>query len=462
MAVEKWPRRIWAWFRDRNRTRSKSTEPLREFVYLDEVSVYSLLASKKRGIATQFTESQTAALSSELGSSLNIGFGGFGGKLDAKTKANQTQSSQVIRKATVQTSFKELFDLVGGSLYLSPPDPPHATILESTSDVAQHFERLEKDKLIVDPTKMSRGTLLEVKVELEADPLFRMATVITTLYELMADRPEIIGKVPTRQVEEVYSVGQVLDRLLTGLVPVRGRLIDFHAMRIGDRDILAHSYVKEGLGEKYAKEFTPVFVTGVAQQGLFWKDIRQILFSKSQYSVFCRLATEGLKVDWQPVKVVDLFEGIIPDFKDAMNSASEIARQVMKGEVDIETTGQNQDVHVGIALVREYIQGLEVFHGRRASQDLVENRVIPVVPTGNWHLSVTERRTVLNEVTRLVEEEFGMETPGETRLSLRSRVFNDTELAGVTSTTTFSRAMEPAKDGQPERFLDTEIVAMYW
>ncbi len=240
------------------------------------------------------------------------------------------------------------------------------------------------------------------------------------------------------------------------------QLLDFHAMRIGDRDILAHSYVKEGLGEKYAKEFTPVFVTGMAQQGLFWKDIRQILFSKSQYSVFCRLATEGLKVDWQPVKVVDLFEGIIPDFKDAMNSASEMARQVMKGEVDIETTGQNQDVHVGIALVREYIQGLEEFHGRRASQDLVENRVIPVVPPGNWHLSVTERRTVLNEVTRLVEEEFGMETPGETRLSLRSRVFNDTELAGVTSTTTFSRAMEPAKDGQPERFLDTEIVAMYW
>ena len=462
MTIKNWARRIWSWFRDRNRTRSKTTEPLREFVYLDEVSVYSLLASKKRGIATQFTESQTAALSSELGSSLNIGFGGFGGKLDAKTKANQTQSSQVIRKATVQTSFKELFDLVGGSLRLSLPDPPHGITLESTSDVAQHFERLEKDKLIVDPAKVSRGTLLEVRVELEADPLFRIATVITTLYELMADRPEIFGKVPTSQVEEVYSVGQVLDRLLTGLVPVRGRLIDFHAVKVGDRDILAHSYVKERLGEKYEKEFTPVFVTGMAQQGLFWKDIRQILFSKSQYSVFCRLNTEGLKVDWQPVKVVDLFEGIIPDFRDAMNSASEMARQMMKGQVDIETTRQDQDVHVGIGLVRKYIQGLEEFHGKRVSQDLVANRVIPVVPSGNWHLSITERRTVIDEVTKLVEEEFGMETPGETRLSLRSRVFDDTEVAGVTPTTAFSPDLEPTKDSQSERFLDTEIVAMYW
>ena len=37
-----------------------STGLLREFVYLDEVSVYSLLASRKQGIATEFSESQTA------------------------------------------------------------------------------------------------------------------------------------------------------------------------------------------------------------------------------------------------------------------------------------------------------------------------------------------------------------------------------------------------------------------
>ena len=92
---------IKGWFRNRNRARSMSSEPLREFVYLDEVSVYSLLASRKHGIATQFTESQTASLNSELGSSLNIGFAGLGSKLDGKTQSSQSQASQVIRKATV-------------------------------------------------------------------------------------------------------------------------------------------------------------------------------------------------------------------------------------------------------------------------------------------------------------------------------------------------------------------------
>ena len=49
----------------------KAPEPpsglLREFVYLDEVSVYSILASRKGGIATEFTESQTASLNSDVG-----------------------------------------------------------------------------------------------------------------------------------------------------------------------------------------------------------------------------------------------------------------------------------------------------------------------------------------------------------------------------------------------------------
>ena len=67
--------RNWIRSRNRRRPRPNPTEPLREFVYLDEVSVYSLLASRKSGVATQFTDSQTASLNSELGGSLKIGFG---------------------------------------------------------------------------------------------------------------------------------------------------------------------------------------------------------------------------------------------------------------------------------------------------------------------------------------------------------------------------------------------------
>ena len=345
---------------------------------------------------------------------------------------------------------------------MSSPDTLDNIAIESISDIDRHFEALAKDRWIVDIAKMSRGSLLEAQVELEAEPLFGMATVITTLYELMADRPDIFGTVPTGQLKEINSVGQVLDRLLAGLVPVRGRLMDFETIKIGDREILAHLCVKEKLGEKYTDDFMPVYITGVAHQGLFWKDIRQILFSKSQYSVFCRLVTKGLKKDWQPVKLVDVFEGIVPEFKEAMNSASEMARQMMKGQSNVEAGVEHQDENLGIALVKEYVHHLEEFHQEPVSPHLMEHRIIPTVPSGNWHMSVTDRRAVLDEITDLVEKELGKETPGETRLSLRNKVFKDMDPAEVLSSTTFAHTIEPPKSGQEERFLDTEIVAIYW
>ena len=455
---------IKGWFRNRNRSRSMSSEPLREFVYLDEVSVYSLLASRKRGIATQFTESQTASLNSELGSSLNIGFAALGSKLDEKTQSSQSQASQVIRKATVQTSFKELFDLEKGNLSLTST---HSTtrdqlIIESASDIERNFEALAKDKRIVDITRIKRGDLLEDKVELEADPLFRMTTVITTLYELMGDRDDVFGSVPAGQVREAYAIGQVLERLLAGLVPLRGRIVDYEAIKLGDSEILAHRSLREQLEASYSNIFRPVYVTGVAHHGLFWKDIRQVLFSGSQYSVFCRLATEGLKEDWQPVKVADMFEGVISDFKAAINNFGEIARVTMEGQGKVDAPTQHPDRYPGMELVKEYVELLGAFHQKSVSSDFTETKIIPVVPAINWLSSVVERRAVFDEVTNLVEKELETETPGEIRHSLRENVLSKPNLGVIPADMTSAQGIESTTGVHSERFLDTEIVAIYW
>ena len=435
---------------------------MREFIYLDEVSVYSLLSSKKHGIATQFTESQTASLNSEMGSSFNIGFAGIGSQVNAKSHANQAHSSQVIRKATVQTSFTELHDLVRGSLHLVSPDRLNHLTIESMSDIERHFDALARGNWVVDVAALSRGSLLEARVELEADPLFRIATVITTLYELMADSPDLFGSVPIHQVKEVYSIGQVLDRMLTGLVPLRGRLLDFETTNIDGKTILVHRSVIDKLGVKYADAFIPVYVTGTAQQDLFWKDLRQVLFSKSHYSVFCRLATEGLKIEWQPIRVVDLFEGMVPDFRGAITSVSEMARQVTSGQGNIETPGQSQGGSLGVALVREYVRLLEEFHCQTVSAHMMEDRIIPSVPSEDWHTSVTGRRAVLDGVTKLVEEEFGRETPGEARLALRNQLSSDTDLTRTLSPAIVAETIERRMSEPLERYLDTEIVAIHW
>ena len=278
----------------------------------------------------------------------------------------------------------------------------------------------------------------------------------------MGDREDIFGSVPAAQVREAYAIGQVLERLLAGLVPLRGRIVDYDAIRLGDREILAHRTIRNQLGEEYADVVRPVYVTGVAQHGLFWKDIRQVLFSGAQYSVFCRLSTEGLKEDWQPIKVADMFEGVIADFKTAISNFGEIARVAMEGEGKVDAPTQSADGHRGIEVVEEYVELLGAFHQKAVSSDFIENMIIPAVPALDWLSSVVDRRAVFDEVTKLVEEELGTDTPGDTRHAFREKVLSRTNLGVIPAGMAFTQGNMPTMDISLERFLDTEVVAIYW
>ena len=225
---------------------------------------------------------------------------------------------------------------------------------------------------------------------------------------------------------------------------------------------MVHRAVKDQVRATYTGDFRQVYITGVAQQGLFWKDMRQILFSESQYTVFCRLATPDLRAEWQPVKIVDLFEGIIPEFKEAIDTTIELARQLMERPRGVEANEQLQNGHLGIGFIREYVHQLEDFHGEKLNPQLMEDSIMPIVPLGDWHASVTERRAVFDEVTKLVDDELGKETPGDTRLSLRQKVLGKIHTDETSLITTLIQSAQVPTKAQAERILDTEIVAIYW
>ena len=455
---------ITDWFRkkSRNQRLSKSSEPLREFVYLDEVSVSSLLASRKGGIPTEFTESRTASLNSETGGSINVGFGGLGSSLDTRSQSSRSVSSQVLRKAVIQTSFNELYDIEKNHLSLrslASSDQPNT---DSYSDFQRLIDDPRKKRWIVDIDNLSRGDLLEAKVELEADPLFKMTTMIATLHELIGDGDDVFGSVPAGQVREAYRVGQILERLMTGLVPLRGRIVDYGAIQIRGKEFLAHRSLKDQLGTESLGGFNPVYITGVAEQSLFWKDIRQVLFSGAQYSVFCRLATEGLMEEWQPIKVADLFQGVVSEFREATRNLGEIARQTMEGSSDSITTPQQQDGLLGTEVIKEYISLLAEYHQTPLRSDFMEDRLVGVIPEWNWLQSISDHRPIFDQVTKLVEAELGVETPGDIRQSLRRRSL-DGAVPDLTKTALISGSItDQASAGHSERFIDTEIVAIYW
>ena len=456
--------RLRAWLRRLKRQKDPAHPAglLREFVYLDEVSVYSILASRKGAIATEFTESQTASLNSDIGGSVSVGLGGTKAKVDSKIQAGHVQGSQVLRKAIIQTSFKELYDIERASLALTPPSEDSMPTVRTVADIEEQIDHLAQDSWLVDPRAISRGELLEVEVELEADPIFRMASVITTLRELMEDNEEIFGHAISSQLPQMRAMAQLLEGLLVGLVPIRGRLANYTSANIGGHNVLIHDSVLHQISPEARPETQTAYVVGVAERDLFWKDIRRVLFSNARYTVFCRLATEGLADSWHPVKVADVLAGIVPQFDELIRQFSEEARIAMTTAYSSSSpTVQRGDN--GSQVLKQYITLLASHHCQTLTPAVIEGLIQGVSPPVDWLSSVDGRRPIFAETTRRVEAALEVETSNEVIYELRIAAAVETGVDEVPDPKVprgISQA-QPQVTG-PERFLDTEIVAIYW
>ena len=79
---------------------------------------------------------------------------------------------QVLRKAIIQTSFKELYNIEREALGLSPLGAECIPTVNTITDLEKRLDSPSTDGWLVDPSKIHRGELLEIEVALEADPDF--------------------------------------------------------------------------------------------------------------------------------------------------------------------------------------------------------------------------------------------------------------------------------------------------
>ena len=440
--------------------------PLREFVYLDDVSVYSILASRRGGIAAEFTERQTATLNSEIAGSASVGLGGTSTKLDSRLRSSQVEGSQVLRKAIIQTSFKELYDIERESLTLGPVgksegEPP---TVRGIADLKRRLDGARtNDTWLVDSGGIRRGDVVEVTVELEADTIFRMISIISTFSELIEDNEKLFGSVNIAQLAEMSSVARLLEGLLVGLVPIRGRLVDYRAATVDERDVLVHRTLLEQIPIDEQPETYPVFVVGVTERHLFWKDIRRVLFSRARCTVFGRFGKEGLADDWHPVKVADLLSGLVPGFDESIGEFTATAERAMNAAVDSRAEREGEDgEEKGTRAVEAYARMLVRHHDGDDNPELIK-RMIQGVSTGEeWLSTVDGRRAVFGKVTRRIEGTLGVETSGDVAYTLRVAAVNEADRARASAGVAARARRSADRRGGGERFLDTEIVAVYW
>ena len=441
---------------------SKFIGRLREFVYLDVVSVNSLLASRKKGIVTEIIESQTDSQSTGSGNAGGLNVGAVRATFDSTMQTGHIQSSQVVRKAIIQTTFKELYDNERSSLALSRPNPGSAPRVKTTTEI-EKIGQNSKDSWVVYPNVIERGELLEVEVELEADPVFRMASIVTIVSGILEDIDQLFGHANATQITQLRSIPQLLEGLLFGLVPIRGRLVNYVSVNIEGCDYLVHKSLLNQIDTESRPDTCKVSVVGVTQRDLFWKDFRRVLFSKAKYTVFGRIAKGGLVENWQPFKVAEVLSGIAPQFDESMKDFSQWTDLASTTSSDSVTYPDSQQGHDDDQVIEEYATELARVHCKDLPPEFLDRLHQEVVPEDNWLNSVDGRRPIFAEVTNRVDAQLGVKTSNEVAYKLRDAVLKGTGLKGKLAPQLSSKTprQQPPKIG-PEKFLEIEIVAIYW
>ena len=399
-----------------------------------------------------------------------MGLGETKANLGNEMHTSQVEASQVSRKAIIQSCFKDLYDIECSKLVLPPINLDSLPIVDSTRSLEGLLGSPEGRGLLVDPSTLQRGELLQAEVELDAEPIFRMATIITTFVGLMEDNEELLRNSATPQLPEIRSVARLLDSLLAGLVPIRGRLVDYEWIRICSRDVLVHRLLLRQMPIDARPEAHPAFLVGVAQRDLFWKDIRRVLFSQARYTVFCRLATNGLEDRWSPVKMADVFSGIASDFDEMIQGLGDELMSGFKKGLRSATAGKTDDAlpmmlnhgaRRGEPVLRNYVKLLADHHKRIIEPSVIEALTHEVPRAEKWLDSVDGYRPVFAEVTKKVDDSLEVETPLDVASVLRAEALG---LSSLHETPKPDGSTVGGNHPRPrcERFLDSEIIAIYW
>lgn len=434
---------------------------LREFVYLDDVSVYSLLASRKGTIPAQVTESESALMRGEVASSVGANAGVAKGEVSSAMEVQQTTAAQVVRKALVQSTFKELLDLEGPTLPLKAGAKADGVPRPADASALQQLAASAPTPWIAPLADLRRGTLLELEVELEAESIFRMSAIMTAFFEILDQNPKLVDSASFSSLLDSFMVNQMLERLMVGLVPIRGRAVDYSHVTVGDQELAVHRRVLEGLSNSTDISVRPLFVVGVAERDLFWRDIRRVLFSHSRHTVLCRVSQSGAQSTWTPVKLVDVLKEVAPELGSSILEAGSVLDDAGEGDESLAVDDERRAA-MSEAL-RHYGEELGRRNGAEDPGALLAELSLPTPAQAAAFETLEGRRAAFNEITEQLEARLEFKGDALDSAQLRAKSLAD---AGFAPDGSFSVATARTADSDlsadDPRYLDTNIVAIYW
>jgi hypothetical protein len=434
-----------------NQDSNSSPRELREFVYLDEVSLRSLLSSMTGDLREGRSSEAAHELQAEVAASLEVKNPVVGGAgLSSRFQTTNSSTIQTSRKATVQSWFRDFRAMPNLRLVeVAKPMAPALDIdsLMSTTDTS----------LLIAADNLARGELVEFRVQLAADPVYRLSTMFSEFAGMAEDYPEMFAAGNALDsLGEAGPVNKVLERLLAGLVPLRALSVDYRVITVEQREYIVHESLISNLD--IASE--PLSIVGLTEHLAYWKDLRRVLFSNAEFTLLGRVSRTGLHESWTPVKLVDLFQELVPDLAAQINSASLISatgRSAAK-----KRTGHEEALAKAL---RIYAASLCDRSG--CGVDCVENDDVAklILTLSERSASASGQRSAFSELRARLDEHGSYSLNSDDDLLLRdaARIASHLPLFPSLDPRPEESAVSPPTDSNgSNRLADVEIIAIYW
>lgn len=424
-------------------------------MYLDEVSLTSLLVSQRDTIPEQVTSGRSVTSQAEISAKASVDAVTAKAESAARYQTANSSSVESSRKAVVQTLFNELRD--DANLPITLHDDATGPVVLS-GDGASHGQAQPGALRGWRGEDLRRGQLIELEVVLDVDPLFKLETMVSEFSAMAVEYPQMAGPSGIAMLDEIEPIKKVLDRLLAGLIPIRARACNYAVATSNGEDYV----VRSSAATEFGVPVRPLEVVGVTEHIGYWKDIRRVLFSSAQFKLVCRLARTGLHESWTPVKVAHLFGDIAPDIVEQIDTLSE-ASTAGHGP----STGQERSA---LLLALAAYADVVALGSTDRIDSPTTSELVEIAASISDQSSPTAQRHAFAEVRALLVErnpELAL-TPEQdlhARQSARERAGLPTlpgEAPVETTRAANDHLREDGGNNEGTKLIDVEVVAIYW
>ena len=238
-------------------------------------------------------------------------------------------------------------------------------------------------------------------------------------------------------------------------------------MVLGGRELIVHRKLSKrllagGLPSGGPLETSPLYVVGVTEEALYWKDIRRVLFSGTRFYVLCRMSQDGIRNSWTPIKLRDVLAKMSSDVAENIDSLT--LGGFFGGTPDNRDGSYDQRWRALRTALYGYTASVaEEHHENLSPKDVLDVENIVERYQGSFE-STTGMREGFDAIVARLASSLGAQTDSRAEKKRRLEAF---DAAGLSLTGELVSATEPSDDTPPkptqeDHVLDTEFTAIYW